>query len=170
MTSAAPQPSARPSEDPYSQSQRRSLFADDGRSTEQGFLVQVPVRWSDMDVFAHINHARMVTLLEEARIPWLFYDDKPTAPMRAGCLVADLHVKYQGQIRHDQSPISVTMFTTRVRAVDFTVGYEVRPYGVGPDEKPYVVATTQLVSFDIDTQRPRRIPAEEKDYLKSFLR
>ena len=25
-----------------------------------------------MDVFQHVNHARMVPLLEEARIPWLF--------------------------------------------------------------------------------------------------
>jgi acyl-CoA thioester hydrolase len=25
-----------------------------------------------MDVFQHVNHARMVTLLEEARIRWLF--------------------------------------------------------------------------------------------------
>ncbi len=148
----------------------RRLFEDKGHRSDRGYVVQVPVRWSDMDVFAHINHARMVTLLEEARIPWLFYEDKPTQPMAKGCLVADLHVKYQGQIRHEESPISVTMFVERVRAVDFTVGYEVRPYGAAPDSKPAVVATTQLVSFDIDTQRPRRLPPEEKEYLQSFLR
>lgn len=149
---------------------KRRLFADDGCRTARGYEVSVPVRWSDMDVFAHINHARMVTLLEEARIPWLFYDDKPTALMRKGCLVADLHVKYQGQIRHDESPIRVTMFVERLRAVDFTVGYEVRPYGADPESRPSVVATTQLVSFDIDTQRPRRMTADEKAYLQSFLR
>ena len=149
---------------------QRRLFADNGHETDRGYVVTVPVRWSDMDVFQHINHARMVTLLEEARIPWLFYDDKPTAAMRKGCLVADLHVKYQGQIRHDESPITVTMFVERLRAVDFTVGYEVRPYGAAPDSKPAVVASTQLVSFDIDTQRPRRMPPEEKAYLQSFLR
>ncbi|AUH69362.1 MULTISPECIES: acyl-CoA thioesterase [Gordonia] len=149
---------------------KRRLFADNGCRTDRGYEVSVPVRWSDMDVFAHINHARMVTLLEEARIPWLFYDDKPTALMRKGCLVADLHVKYQGQIRHDESPIRVTMFVERLRAVDFTVGYEVRPYGADPESRPSVVATTQLVSFDIDTQRPRRMTADEKAYLQSFLR
>ncbi|MFT3662842.1 MAG: thioesterase family protein [Gordonia sp. (in: high G+C Gram-positive bacteria)] len=149
---------------------RRRLFEDEGHRTDDGYVVRVPVRWSDMDVFAHINHARMVTLLEEARIPWLFYDDKPTHAMRKGCLVADLHVKYQGQIRHDESPISVTMFVERLRAVDFTVGYEVRPYGADPAAKPAVVATTQLVSFDIDTQRPRRMTPEEKEYLASFVR
>lgn len=151
------------------QAQRR-LFADNGHTTDHGYVVTVPVRWSDMDVFQHINHARMVTLLEEARIPWLFYDDKPTAAMRTGCLVADLHVKYQGQIRHDESPITVTMFVEKCRAVDFTVGYEVRPHGADPDSTPAVVASTQLVSFDIDTQRPRRMPPEEKAYLQSFLR
>lgn len=142
----------------------------DGVVTEDGYLVKVPVRWSDMDVFAHINHARMVTLLEEARIPWLFYDERPTASMRKGCLVADLHVKYQGQLRHDEGPIEVTMSVTKVRAVDFFVGYEVRPRGANPADKPAVVASTQLVSFDIDTQRPRRMSGEEKAYLNRFLR
>ena len=150
--------------------EQRRLFEDDGHRTDGGFVVTVPVRWSDMDVFQHVNHARMVTLLEEARIPWLFYDDKPTAALRDGCLVADLHVKYQGQIRHDESPISVTMFVERLRAVDFTVGYEVRPHGAEPDAKPSVVASTQLVSFDIETQRPRRMTPEEKAYLAEFVR
>ncbi|KAF0964967.1 hypothetical protein MLGJGCBP_01839 [Rhodococcus sp. T7] len=50
----------------------------------EGFHAEVEVRWSDMDVFQHINHARMVTLLEEARIPWLFEDDRPTVTLRDG--------------------------------------------------------------------------------------
>lgn len=145
-------------------------FLDHGTATPAGYVVQVPVRWSDMDVFAHINHARMVTLLEEARIPWLFDTGKPTEGMRAGCLVADLHVKYQGQIRHADAPIVVTMFVEKLRACDFTVGYEVRPFTAAPTDKPSVVASTQLVSFDIDTQRPRRMTPEEKAYLASFVR
>ena len=159
-----------PITDPAAADPGRRLFDDGGHATDDGYVVSVPVRWSDMDVFAHINHARMVTLLEEARIPWLFYDGRPTAAMRKGCLVADLHVKYQGQIRHDESPIAVTMFVERLRAVDFTVGYEVRPHGAAPDSRPAVIASTQLVSFDIDTQRPRRMTAEEKAYLNEFVR
>lgn len=146
------------------------LYEDDGTATERGYVVKVPVRWSDMDVFAHINHARMVTLLEEARIPWLFYDERPTAALRRGCLVADLHIKYQGQVRHDEGPIVVTMYTERVRAVDFTVGYEVRPRTADPTDKPAVVASTQLVSFDVDTQRLRRMTDAERAFLASFLR
>lgn len=135
-----------------------------------GFTAAVGVRWSDMDVFAHVNHARMVTLLEEARIPWLFEPGRPTREMRTGCLVADLHVRYQGQIRHEDTPLQVTMFTTAVRAVDFTVGYEVRRRDEDPAVKPAVVAATQLVAFDVDAQGPRRMTDAEKEYLRGFLR
>ncbi|MFW0784587.1 thioesterase family protein [Gordonia sp. CPCC 206044] len=146
------------------------LYEDEGIRTDAGYVVKVPVRWSDMDVFAHINHARMVTLIEEARIPWLFYDERPTASLREGCVVADLHVKYREQVRHDEGPIAVTMFVTQLRAVDVTVGYEVRPRDADPADKPAVVASTQLVAFDVEAQRLRRFTPAEKDYLASFQR
>ncbi|WP_439032587.1 acyl-CoA thioesterase [Gordonia terrae] len=146
------------------------LNEDAGTTTDDGYLVKVPVRWSDMDVYAHINHARMVTLLEEARIPWLFYDGRPTAPLRDGCLVSDLHVKYQAQLRHSEGPIEVTMFVQRLRAVDFTVGYEVRAAGADPESRPAVVASTQLVAFDVAAQRIARLTPEQKEYLAGFRR
>ncbi|UEA59452.1 acyl-CoA thioesterase [Gordonia otitidis] len=146
------------------------LYEDEGIRTDDGYVVKVPVRWSDMDVFAHINHARMVTLLEEARIPWLFYDERPTAHLRTGCVVADLHVKYRQQVRHDEGPIAVTMFVEKVRAVDFVVGYEVRPDAASPSDRPAVTATTQLVAFDVDAQRLRRLTTGEREYLESFRR
>ena len=39
--------------------------------SEIGFVAPVHVRWSDIDMYQHINHATMVTILEEARIPFL---------------------------------------------------------------------------------------------------
>ncbi|WP_067984703.1 acyl-CoA thioesterase [Nocardia caishijiensis] len=132
----------------------------------QRFHAKVEIRWSDMDVFQHVNHARMVTLLEEARIPWLFDDDKPTASMgRQGCVLVDLHVKYRGQLRHEDTPLDIAMWIKQLRAVDFTVGYEVRASGAAPDSPPAVTATTQLAAFDIDTQRLRRLSDTERDYL-----
>lgn len=129
------------------------------------FHTKVEVRWSDMDAFQHINHARMVTLLEEARIPWLFLDDRPTVGLKTGCVLADLRVQYKGQLRHEDSPLDVSMWVERLRAVDFTVGYEVRGAGAAPDSPPAVIASTQLAAFDIDTQRLRRLTTEERDYL-----
>ncbi|AOW92983.1 4-hydroxybenzoyl-CoA thioesterase [Rhodococcus sp. WMMA185] len=136
----------------------------------EGYHAEVEVRWSDMDVFQHINHARMVTLLEEARIPWLFEDDRPTVSLRDGAVVADLHVRYRGQLRHGDSPLDVLMWVEKVRAVDFTICYEVRPKGVDVSVPASVIASTQIAAFDVDTQRLRRLTESESEYLKSWQR
>ncbi len=133
------------------------------------FHARVEVRWSDMDVFQHVNHARMVTLLEEARIPWLFEDGRPTESLRAGCVLADLRVRYRGQLRHEDTPLDIAMWIEQLRAVDFTVGYEVRANGAAPDSAPAVVASTQIAAFDIETQRLRRLTDGERDYLSEWM-
>ncbi|MEU4313170.1 thioesterase family protein [Nocardia sp. NPDC024068] len=132
------------------------------------FHTSVHVRWSDMDVFQHVNHARMVTLLEEARIPWLFGDDRPTVALRDGCVLVDLHVKYRSQLRHEDTPLDIAMWIERLRAVDFTVAYEVRAAGSAPGTPAAVTATTQLAAFDIDSQRLRRLSLPERDYLAQW--
>jgi len=132
------------------------------------FHAKVDVRWSDMDVFQHVNHARMVTLLEEARIPWLFEDGRPTAPLREGCVLADLRVRYRGQLRHEDTPLDIAMWIEQLRAVDFTIGYEVRANGAAPDSPPAVIASTQIAAFDMRSQRLRRLTDTERDYLAEW--
>ncbi len=132
------------------------------------FHAKVDVRWSDMDVFQHVNHARMVTLLEEARIPWLFEDGRPTAPLREGCVLADLRVRYRGQLRHEDTPLDIAMWIEQLRAVDFTIGYEVRANGAAPDSPAAVIASTQIAAFDMRTQRLRRLTDGERDYLSEW--
>lgn len=135
-----------------------------------GFHCPVEVRWSDMDAYQHINHARMVTLLEEARIPWLMADGVPTATLRNSAVITDLRVRYRGQLRHDDSPLDVVMWTQQLRAVDFTVGYEVRPHGAAMSTPPSIVASTQIAVFDIATQRLRRLAPAEREYLQRWVR
>ncbi|GAB2925514.1 thioesterase family protein [Rhodococcus aerolatus] len=130
-----------------------------------GFRTAVVVRWSDMDAYGHLNHARTVTLLEEARVAVLFAPGQPLATLAAGVLVASLSVRYAGQLVHADSPLEVEMWVSRLRAADFDLSYELRPTGVGVDVAPSVAAVTQLVAFDMATQRPRRFSAAEKQAL-----
>ncbi|HZC10773.1 MAG TPA: thioesterase family protein, partial [Mycobacterium sp.] len=44
---------------------------EERRIVTAGFVAAVPVRWSDIDMYQHVNHATMVTILEEARVPFL---------------------------------------------------------------------------------------------------
>lgn len=134
-----------------------------------GFVTPVPVRWSDIDMYQHVNHATMVTMLEEARIPFLadaFGADITTT----GLLIAEVKVAYKGQLRLVDSPLQVTIWVNRLRAVDFTLGYEVRSVSADPQSKPAVIAETQLAAFDINEQRLVRLSPDHRKYLEQWSR
>lgn len=137
--------------------------------SKPGFVAAVPVRWSDIDMYQHVNHAVMVTILEEARVPFLspaFAVDITTT----GLLIAEVKIGYKGQLRLVDSPLQVTMWVSRLRAVDFTIGYEVRSVSAAPDSKPAVIAETQLAAFSIDEQKLVRLSEEHRGYLQRFVR
>jgi acyl-CoA thioester hydrolase len=129
----------------------------------------VHVRWSDIDMYQHINHATMVTILEEARIPFLgepFGADITTI----GLLIHEVNILYKGQLRLLDSPLQVTMWSKRVRAVDFTISYEVRSVNAAPESKPAVTAETQLAAVHIEEQRLHRLSPAQRDYLQRYLK
>lgn len=134
-----------------------------------GFTTGVHVRWSDIDTYQHVNHATMVTILEEARVDFLrepFAADVATI----GLLIHEVRVLYKGQLRLADSPSQVTMWTKRLRAVDFTLGYEVRALGAEPGSKPAVIAETQLAAVHIEEQRLIRLSPCHRGYLQRWLR
>jgi acyl-CoA thioester hydrolase len=135
----------------------------------ENFITPVPVRWSDIDMYQHINHATMVTILEEARVPFLrepFGADITTT----GLLIAEVRVSYKGQLRLADSPLQVTIWVSRLRAVDFTLGYEVRSVTADPNSRPSVIAECQLATVGIHEQRLLRLTPAQRDYLQRFLR
>ena len=134
-----------------------------------GFVAPVPVRWSDIDMYQHINHATMVTILEESRVPFLkdaFAADITTV----GLLIADVRVTYKDQLRLADSPLQVTIWTKRLRAVDFTLGYEVRSVNADPKSKPAVIAESQLATVHIEEQRLVRLTPHHREHLQRWLR
>ncbi|MGV9709648.1 acyl-CoA thioesterase [Gordonia sp. NPDC003424] len=137
---------------------------------EFAFTAQVPVRWSDMDAFGHINHARMVTLMEEARIAWLLSAGEEFTPLITSAMIVHVEIRYQRQLRHDDSPLRVGMWIKAFRSVDFTIGYEIRAAGDDASIKPACVASTQMAVVDIEAHTLRRLTDEEKGYLRSWTR
>ncbi len=134
------------------------------------FVAEVGVRWSDMDAFGHINHARMVTLMEEARIAWLLSAGEDYAPLITSAMIVHADIRYQAQLRHDDSPLRIGMWIKGFRSVDFTIGYEIRS-GVADDaSRPACVASTQMAVVDIEKHTLRRLSPTEKDYLSTWSR
>jgi acyl-CoA thioester hydrolase len=120
-------------------------------------------------MYQHVNHATMVTILEEARVPFL------TEPFGAdfdtiGLLIAEVRVIYKGQLRLGDSPLQVTIWVDRLRAVDFTLGYEVRSALADPDSKPAVIGESQLAAFHIEDQRLVRLAPHHREYLQRYQR
>ena len=137
---------------------------------QYAFEAQVPVRWSDMDAFGHINHARMVTLMEESRIQWLLRAGDEYQPLIKGAMIVHVEIRYQRQLKHEDSPLAVGMWIRGNRSVDFTIGYEIRGANDSPDLKPACVASTQMAVVDIEKHALRRLTDTEKDYLRSWSR
>ncbi len=44
------------------------------------FLVEIPLRWGDMDAMSHLNTVQSFRLMEEARIQWFAQFGFPTLP------------------------------------------------------------------------------------------
>lgn len=134
-----------------------------------GFVAPVPVRWSDIDMYQHVNHATMVTILEEARVQFL-REAFEVDILTIGLLIAEVKVTYKGQLRLVDSPLQVTMWTKRLRAVDFTLGYEVRSVSADPESKPAVIAESQLAAVHIEEERLVRLSARHREYLQRWIR
>lgn len=130
------------------------------------FVAQVPVRWTDQDSYRHINHARTVTLLEEARIALLFdaAQAQGVTAFSAGLLVAGLNVDYRRQVPYRSRPLRVAMWVDELRAASFRIHYEMHD---GPDEQDPVAATawTRMAMVDLAVNRPRRLSGPEREFL-----
>jgi len=129
------------------------------------YVTDVRVRWSDLDAFGHVNNAKTVTLLEEARIDWLFVEAARHGADRLtdGVVVATLDVAYRRQIGFGL-PVRVSMGLTALAAASFTIDYRVTVAG-----DVVVTANTQLVPVDSATFRPRRLDPVERAFLQPYL-
>ncbi len=129
------------------------------------YVAQVRVRWSDLDAFGHVNNARTVTLLEEARIDWLFTEAGRHGVERLteGVVVAHLDIDYVRSIGFDL-PVTISMGITKLGVASFTVDY-----GVSVGGSTAATASTVLVPVDPTTFKPRRLDERERVFLSRYL-
>ena len=59
--------------------------------------------------------------------------------------------------------MDIELWVTQRRAASFTLSYEVKD-----GDEIYVRASTVIVPFDFEAQRPRRITSEERDFLEEY--
>ncbi len=129
------------------------------------FSTDVAVRWSDMDAYGHVNNARVVTLLEEARTELLFTEGarRGAEGLAEGIVVVELVVRYQQPLVYSATPVRVRLWVSELRAASFALDYTVTA-----GDGDAVTARTQLATYDFAAQRPRRLIPAEREFLAAF--
>ncbi len=137
---------------------------------------QVPLRWSDIDSFGHVNNTVYLRYLQEARVDMLYVHapSRGAEKLAHGMVVRRHEISYRAPIRfvHDgdgPKPIRVETWVTAIRAASFDLGYEI--VNVDPDGERlvYAVASSTLVPYDFDAGRARRIRPHERDVLSDYV-
>jgi len=144
--------------------------------------VSVPVRWSDLDAYGHVNNAALLTVLEEARISafWAGLGSQhPTAVLESGpgasqhTVIASQRIEYRREIPHLREPLEVSLWIGRMGGASLEVHYEVLPPSAGDaadagERLPYAVAATTLVLVDAATGAPTRIPPAVREVWQRY--
>jgi len=126
------------------------------------YRVKVPLRWSDMDAYGHVNNVQFLRLLEDARVigfeDWFGQD---RSVLNEGILVARHEIEYLAPLLFRLPPIVVEMWATRIGGAGFDLAYEVRDGRAategGDGDTIYACAETTLVLYDFTTSTPRRM-------------
>lgn len=136
------------------------------------YFVDVPLRWSDMDAYGHVNNVEFLRLLEDARVvafaDWFGQD---RSLVDEGVLVARHEIEYLAPLTFRRAPVRVAMWTMRITAASFDVGYEVgdpTADGTGGGGTLYARAETTLVLYDFTAARPRRMASELRESLQRY--
>jgi acyl-CoA thioester hydrolase len=124
------------------------------------FVHEVHMRWSDMDAYRHINNSAYLAYLEQARIAMFFHRHEGFS---SGTVIARHEIDYLRPVVYDPQPLRLEMWIENVRGAQFTVRYEVFDHGVLAAR-----ASTQCVTFDFTTDRPRRLTGDEREILAGF--
>jgi acyl-CoA thioester hydrolase len=123
------------------------------------YLVQL--RWSDPDLLGHVNHARALSLLEDARLAMA--DD--SAVERPGLILARLEVDYLRQLYYRSGErLVVRSCVTRLGTKSFTVRQE-----LVQDGEVAIRADMIMVLFDFGTDSSRAMTEQERVHWSHYL-
>lgn len=140
--------------------------------------IAVPLRWSDLDAYDHVNNARMLTLLEEARIAAFWSDpdsDAPTAVLETGpgsptvTFVAAQRIEYLAPIPYQRDPLDVELWIGRLGGASLEISYEIFSPAGAAERTLYTRASTTLVLVDRASGEPRRISDSARAVLTPYL-
>jgi acyl-CoA thioester hydrolase len=122
------------------------------------------LRWSDMDVYGHVNNARFLTLYEEARVALMFRGAREhgLTSLEEGVVISRHEVDYLRPVDYGD-PVRIEMWVEEIRWSRFTMAYELFDGDTLASR-----ARSVCVPYDLAAQGPRRLTDEERAYLEPY--
>ncbi len=122
-----------------------SFLAGDPRR----FRIEIDIRYADLDPNGHVNHARYLIYLEEARLAFRrMLEADPGLPDGVIWPVAELTIRYRRSAVYPGT-LGVELAPIHVGRTSFTLGY-----GVFDRDGCVAVASNRAVCVDLATSRP----------------
>lgn len=125
------------------------------------------LRWSDPDMLGHLNHARILSLIEDARMAFLSISPTVSADQGRsprGLILARIEVDYLHQVRFRVGEsLPVESWTSKLGTKSLTLRQELRQ-----DDQVVLRADAICVAFDYDADRSRPFEPDEREFWTSY--
>jgi acyl-CoA thioester hydrolase len=115
------------------------------------------IRWDDIDAFGHVNNAKYLTYIQEARFLWA-----PIVEM----VVARAEVDYIAPIYEGGRFYDVNFWVESIGNSSFSMGYEV----VGDNGVIHAKVKTVQVAVSMETKKSRPLTDKEREFLNEYLK
>jgi acyl-CoA thioester hydrolase len=115
------------------------------------------VRWDDIDAFGHVNNAKYLTYIQEARFLWSSIIEMVVARAE----VDFIEPIYEGGRFYD-----VNLWVESIGNSSFTMAYEV----VGDNGVVHAKVRTVQVVVNMETKKSRSLKDSEREFLNSYLK
>jgi len=140
------------------------------------------VRWSDVDLFAHVNNAAYLRFLDDARFA-LFPSmgvDPAGRPTDSMLVVVKHEIDYQAPLAFRPEPVAVEVWVPRIGRSSVDFAYEIVDAPtedlapVGPADTPdpertvYLRARSRMVQLDRVTLAPRAFEPTEREVFERY--
>jgi acyl-CoA thioester hydrolase len=126
------------------------------------------VRWDDIDAFGHVNNAKYLTYIQEARFQWSWYQyaAKNERPTLVEMVVAKAEVDFLVPIYEGGRFYDITLWVEQIGNSSFTLGYEV----IGDKGVVHAKVKTVQVAVSMETKKSRPLTEPEREFLKQYLK
>jgi acyl-CoA thioester hydrolase len=123
------------------------------------------VRFSDVDVYGHVNNVKYFEYYQEARIAFLrsLIDSEVEPSFRQ--VVARIDVDYKRPILFRPEPYLVESWVTGIGTSSYDLASRIVDAD-GPESTVYSTSQVKLVAFDTGSQRSRPLTGAERSRLE----